>query len=253
MSTLCEATSVEESRGALAGSVAVVTGASRGIGGAVALALAQRGAALCLVGRHRDALQAVANAVPRGRAVHLLLADLGEEDAVRRIADRVERHVGHVDILIHGAGLYGRGTLRDASIEQLDLLYKVNVRGPYLLTQLLLPMLTARRGQIAFVNSSQGLEAGAGVGQYAAMKHALKAIADSLRHELNPEGVRVLTVFPGRTATPGMEDLHRLERKAYRPELLLQPSDVAAVLVNALLLPRTAEVTNISVRPFAKS
>jgi len=130
VSTLCEATSVEESRGALAGSVAVVTGASRGIGGAVALALAQRGAALCLVGRHRDALQAVANAVPRGRAVHLLLADLGEEDAVRRIADRVERHVGHVDILIHGAGLYGRGTLLDASIEQLDLLYKVNVRGP---------------------------------------------------------------------------------------------------------------------------
>ena len=66
-------------------------------------------------------------------------------------------------------------------------------------------MLTARRGQIAFVNSSQGLEAGAGVGQYAAMKHALKAIADSLRHELNSEGVRVVTVFPGRTATPGMQ------------------------------------------------
>ena len=78
-------------------------------------------------------------------------------------------------------------------------------------------------------------------------------IADSLRQELNPEGVRVLTVFPGRTATPGMQDLYRIENTPYKPELLLQPSDIAAVLVNALALPRTAEVTNISIRPFRKS
>jgi NADP-dependent 3-hydroxy acid dehydrogenase YdfG len=238
---------------ALAGKVAVVTGAGRGIGEAIALALAEHGSRLCLIGRHRDALEAVADSLPRSGSVHVFEADLGEEEAVRSLAARLGRHVAQVDILIHCAGLYARGTLRDAPIEQLDLLYKVNVRGPYLLTQLLLPLLTGSRGQVVFMNSSQGLEATAATGQYAATKHALKAIADSLRQEINPEGVRVLTVFPGRTATPGMEEIYRIEKRPYDPEQLLQPADIAAVLVNALGLPRTAEVTNISIRPFKKS
>jgi NADP-dependent 3-hydroxy acid dehydrogenase YdfG len=251
--TPSQSVATDGSTAALAGKVAVVTGASRGIGEAIALALAERGSALCLVGRHRGALQTVADTAPRGRSVHLFEADLGDERAVRSLAARVGQHVGQVDILIHCAGRYGSGTLREASIERLDLLYQVNVRGPYLLTQLLLPLVTASRGQIVFMNSSQGLEATATAGQYAATKHALRAIADSLRQELNPEGVRVLTVFPGRTATPGMEEIYRIEKKPYRPEQLLQPSDIAAVVVNALVLPRTAEVTNISIRPLTKS
>jgi NADP-dependent 3-hydroxy acid dehydrogenase YdfG len=251
--TASQSKALDAGTAALAGKVAVVTGASRGIGEAIAIALAERSSALCLVGRHRDALQAVADAAPRGRSVHLFDADLGDERAVRGLAARVGQHVGQVDMLIHCAALYGRGTLRDASVEQLDRLYQVNVRGPYLLTQLLLPLLTASRGQVVFMNSSQGLEATAAAGQYAATKHALKAIADSLRQELNPEGVRVLTVFPGRTATPGMEEIFRIENRPYKPEQLLQPSDIAAVIVNALGLPRTAEVTNISIRPFTKS
>jgi NADP-dependent 3-hydroxy acid dehydrogenase YdfG len=238
---------------ALAGAVAVVTGASKGIGEAVARTLAERGSTLCLVGRDREALESVAGRVPCPGVAHVFEADLGDEDAVREAARDVEQRVGKADVLVHCAGAYARGTLRDASIEQLDVLYKVNVRGPYLLTQLLLPLLTASRGQIVFVNSSQGLEASAAVSQYAATKHALKAIADSLRQELNLEGIRVLTVFPGRTATPGMQDICKTENKPYTPELLLQPSDIADVIVNAIALPRTAEVTNISIRPFVKS
>lgn len=241
------------STNALAGKVAVVTGASRGIGQAVALSLAACGSSLCLIGRHRDTLEAVAIAAPRARSIHLFEADLREEGAIRTFASELGRRVGRTDILIHCAGAYASGTARDASIEQLDLLYEVNVRAPYLLTQLLLPQLTAAGGQIVFVNSSQGLDACASVGQYAATKHALKAIADSLRHELNPEGVRVLTVFPGRTATPTMQEIYNIEKKSYTPELLLQPSDIASVIVNALAMPRSAEVTNISIRPFMKS
>jgi NADP-dependent 3-hydroxy acid dehydrogenase YdfG len=104
-----------------------------------------------------------------------------------------------------------------------------------------------------FINSSAGLGAKAGVGQYAASKHALKAIADSLRAEVNALGLRVLSVFPGRTASPMQAAVHALEGKAYHPESLLQPQDVAAVVLNALSLPRSAEVTDISIRPLVKS
>jgi len=89
--------------------------------------------------------------------------------------------------------------------------------------------------------------------QYDSTKHALKAIADSLRAEINVHGVRALSVYLGRTASEMQERICQMERKTYRPELLLQPADVASVIVNALSLPRTAEVTDISIRPMIKS
>ena len=90
------------------------------------------------------------------------------------------------------------------------------------------------------------------MGQYAATQHALRAIADSLRAEVNPQGVRVLSVFPGRTATPMQARLCELEGKAYSPERLIQPEDIASTVIHALTLPRTAEITEISIRPFVK-
>ncbi len=136
----------------------------------------------------------------------------------------------------------------------LDLQYATNVRAPYVLTKRLLPLLTASRGQIVFVNSSAGLNAKRpDAGQYAATKHALRAIADSLREEVNPEGVRVLSVYLGRTATPLQEALFREQGKDYHAEMLLQPEDVASVVVQTLMLPPTAEVTEISIRPMRKS
>ncbi len=237
----------------LAGKVAIVTGASRGIGKAIALTLAEHGATLCIIGRHRETLDAVASSATATGPIHVFEADLAEDDAVRDLANAIDVQVRHADILVHSAGAYGRGTICDTSVEQLDFLYRVNVRGPYLLTQLLLPMLMARRGQIVFLNSTQGLNAAASVSQYAATQHALKAIADSLREEVNAKGVRVLTIFPGRTATPRMETIYAVENRVYQPEVLLQPEDIASVILNALALPRTAEVTNICVRPLLKS
>jgi NADP-dependent 3-hydroxy acid dehydrogenase YdfG len=89
--------------------------------------------------------------------------------------------------------------------------------------------------------------------QYDSTKHALKALADSLRGEINRHGVRVLSVYLGRTASEMQEGIYRMEGRPYRPEILLQPDDVASVVVNALGLPRTAEVTDISIRPMIKS
>jgi short-subunit dehydrogenase len=140
-----------------------------------------------------------------------------------------------------------------APVEVLDGQYRVNVRAPYLITQALLPKLKASRGQIVFINSTAGLTARAQVSQYAASKHALKALADSLRDEVNADGVSVLSVYPGRTASPMQAAVHQLEGRAYHPEKLMQAEDVAEIILSALALPRTAEVTDIQVRPSWKA
>ena len=160
--------------------------------------------------------------------------------------------LGHIDLLVHSAGVISLGELQSASIKGLDWQYRINVRAPYALTQALLPTLKARRGQIVFINSSAGLSARAEVGQYAATKHALKAMADSLREEVNPEGLRVLSVFLGRVATPMQLTVHEWEGKHYKPDRLLQPEDVASIVLCSLSLPKTAEVTDLSIRPLRK-
>jgi NADP-dependent 3-hydroxy acid dehydrogenase YdfG len=174
------------------------------------------------------------------------------DDDLQALVASLQRDVDHLDILAHSAGGITLGPVETAPVADLDGQYRTNVRAPYVLTQMLLPMLRSCQGQIVFINSSVGLNARAGVGQYAATKHALRAVADSLREEVNAAGVRVLSVFLGRTASPMQVAIHAAEGKAYHPERLLQPQDVAAVVLNALNLPRTAEVTDISIRPLMK-
>jgi NAD(P)-dependent dehydrogenase (short-subunit alcohol dehydrogenase family) len=120
-------------------------------------------------------------------------------------------------------------------------------------SQALLPLLKGRQGQIVFINSSQGLQARANTGAYALTKHALKALVDSSRQEINADGIRILSIYPGLTATPAIKLLCEIQGQSYRPDLLLQPEDVAQVVLNTLQLPRTAEVTNIEIRPLIKS
>jgi NAD(P)-dependent dehydrogenase (short-subunit alcohol dehydrogenase family) len=144
------------------------------------------------------------------------------------------------------------GQVSSLPVEELDRQYRTNVRAPYLLTQLLIPMLESAAGQIVFVSSSAVRRAVAGMGAYAATKHAVRALADALREELNPSGIRVLTVYPGRTAGPMQETLHQLEGRPYRLDRLLQPDDVAAIILDTLSLPRSAEVTDIDIRPMLK-
>jgi NADP-dependent 3-hydroxy acid dehydrogenase YdfG len=233
---------------------ALVTGASSGIGRAIALGLAGRGAGVWAVGRKLETLQEmVGEASGLPGSVESRLCDLTDDDQVRGLASAVGARVGRLDVLVHSAGVHSMGTIDSASVDDLDWQYRSNVRAPYLLTQLLLPILRASEGDVVFINSSAGMLAGATVGQYAATKHALRAIADSIRQEVNASGIRVLSLYPGRTATPLQEMVHRAEGLDYRPDLLLQPEDVASVVLASLDLPRTAEVTDVSIRPFARS
>ena len=224
--------------------IAVITGASSGIGKAMALCLAAEGVKTCLLGRKLETLDKIAE-LSRKSAPQVLCyqIDLTVDKDVRKISDLIQQDVGHVDMLIHSAGVISFGRLESAPIEDFDRQYRTNVRAPYVLTQALLPMLRTRRGQIVFINSSAGLNASASAGQYAATKHALKAVADSFRHEVNAEGLRVLSIYPGRTASPMQEAVFKMEGREYHPEILLQPKDIATVVINTLSLPRSAEVT----------
>jgi NADP-dependent 3-hydroxy acid dehydrogenase YdfG len=233
------------------GKVAVVTGASGGIGESIAVGLAREGVRLLLAGRSAERLDLVAERArdfsPR---VETFAADLTDDDRIQALAMRSTEMFGGVDILIHSIGYFAGGLVATAPVEDLDRLYRVNVRSPYLLTQALLPSLISRQGQVLFVNSGAGFQpARAGWASYAASKHALRALADGLREEVHAQGVRVITVFPGRTATAMQEEVHRFEGKPYDPDRFLQPRDVAAVVLNALSLPRSAEVTEVRVRP----
>jgi NADP-dependent 3-hydroxy acid dehydrogenase YdfG len=239
---------------AFAGQVALVTGASGGIGGAIATVLAHGGARVCLAGRSQARLAALADRMRQNSGVAVTYAvDLTDDVQITTLVEQIAAVHGRLDILVHCAGTIEHGSVERAPVTLFDLQYAANVRGPYLLTQGLLPLLKKRRGQVVFVNSSRGLMAAANAGQFSATQHALRAVADALRDEVNGDNIRVLSVFPGRTATPRIEALHVSEGRPYQPELLLQPDDIASVVVNALALPWTAEVTNISIRPMLKS
>jgi NADP-dependent 3-hydroxy acid dehydrogenase YdfG len=239
---------------AFSNQTAVITGASSGVGKAISLALAAQGAALCLVGRNVESLEAVAEAA-RAKAPRVISyqADLTLDSSVSELSAALRSDVESIDLLVHSAGVISTGPVESAPVEDLDWLYRTNIRAPYILTQSLLPMLRIRQGQIVFINSLVGLNAKGGSSQYSATKHALKALADSLRDEVNPDGLRVVSIFLGRTASHMQAMVHRMECRNYHPELLLQPADVASVVLNALSVSRTAEVTDITIRHAIKS
>lgn len=226
--------------------VAIVTGASSGIGRAIALALSLEGGTIGLVGRRPEALDQVAGLVERqgARAVRFP-ADLVAPDGAQRLGERIAKELGATDLLVHSAGVF---SIAPADAESV----RGHLNAAEILTRALLPLLRVGPGQIVFINSSVGLPGASATGAYAESKQSLRTLANCLRDEVNQGGIRVLSVFPGRTATPMQAAIHLQEGKPYRPERLLQPEDVASVVLHALAMPPGAEVTDISLRPMRK-
>ncbi len=222
---------------------ALVTGASSGIGLAIAQALAAEG----------TQIHAVARSWPKSpQEWHVHSADFTVEADVKRLATEVSASAAPLDLLIHCAGALEIGTVADFPIAQLDVMYQVNVRAPFLLTQLLLPRLTQTTGQIVFINSSAAVAPNTTLAGYSSTKAAIKSIADCLRLEVNPSGVRVMSVYPGKTASVMQKRAHELAGKPYDAENLMQPDDVAQMVLSALALPKTAEMTDLHIRPMKK-
>lgn len=224
---------------------AFITGATGAIGAGIADACAAAGYRLHLVCRTFAAT--AATSYPDQTTVYA--CDLSSDSEVAGLSDELAT-IGSAALLVHAAGAFDNGTLEEIPPERLDAMYRVNLRSPYAITRALLPALRADHGQIVFVNSSAGAVDGrARIAAYAATKHALRALADAVRADENASGVRVLSIYPGRTAGPMQERLHALEGRRYVPDSLLQPADVAQAVLAALAQPMTAEVTDIHIRP----
>jgi NADP-dependent 3-hydroxy acid dehydrogenase YdfG len=228
----------------------LITGASSGVGKALAQELAARGARVLLIARDPDKLRAVAEAIrSSGGVARQWALDLTDDRALEDFVVEIKREFDGLNFLVHSAGVFRRGRTATAPVSDFDILYRTNVRAPFALTQSLLPLIIARGGAVAFINSTAGERAFAGVGQYAASKHALRALADALRLEVRAQNVRVLSVLLGRTATPMQEEVCRLEGSVYDARRFLQPADVARAIVDALTLPANTAVENLQLQP----
>jgi NADP-dependent 3-hydroxy acid dehydrogenase YdfG len=227
-----------------------VTGASQGIGAAIAVALADAGWTIYAVARRRDALNRLADSRPDGRIVPAP-ADVTDDHDVARLVELVSAS-GPIGVLVHAAGRLGRGSVSETDHESLAEMLKTNFVAPYALTRALLALLP-RGSSLVVLNSSQGVRATGGTAAYAASKHALKGFTDALRDEISERGIRVTSIYPGRTATPGQAQLYDAMSMPYHPDVLLQPESIAQLVLTIVELPPTAEVTDIYVRPALKS
>ncbi|KYK15603.1 MULTISPECIES: SDR family oxidoreductase [Streptomyces] len=223
----------------------VMTGAGSGIGAAVARRLHERGDEVVLHARDAGRAKELAAALPGAKT---LVGDLADPDKLswafshQTLPDRV-------DSLLHIAGVVDLGPVGDLTPKTWRNQLNVSLIAPAELTRLFLPQLRVAQGHVLFVNSGSGLNAHAGWSAYAASKHGLKALADSLRHEEHANGVRVTSVYPGRTASPMQAKVHRQEGKEYDPAAWIDPESVATTILMALDLPRDAEVNDLTVRP----
>lgn len=202
----------------------LVTGASGGIGNALVMALAERGARVTLAGRRRDVLDGLAARVG-GTAV---TADLTE----RAAPERLLAEVGPVDVLVANAGLPASGLLSDYSIDQIDRALDVNLRAPIVMAKLAGAQMAARgAGQLVFMSSLSGRSASARTALYNATKFGIRGFALALREDMRPYGVGVSAVYPGPVREAGMiaDAAVKLPRLATRA-----PSDVAVATVRAI-------------------
>jgi NAD(P)-dependent dehydrogenase (short-subunit alcohol dehydrogenase family) len=225
--------------------VHLITGAGSGIGAAVARRLHERGDSLVLLARDAGRARELAARHPGART---LVADLADPDRISWAFSHQELP-DRLDSLLHIAGIVDLGPVAELRPKTWHQQLNTNLIAPAELTRLLLPPLRASRGQVLFVNSGAGLRAHADWSAYAAAKHGLKALADSLRDEERPHGIRVTSVYPGRTATPMQVKVHSQEGAEYDPGRWIDPESVATTVLTALDLPRDAEINDVTVRP----
>ncbi len=221
----------------------VLTGATSGIGAALARALSQRGDQLVLLGRNKTTAASLRDDFPRAQ---VLIADLADPGTLNGLGRQVD---GDVHSLLHVAGVVELAPVSRLRLSDWEEQLAVNLTSPAVLTRELLPHLRQTQGTVVFVNSSAGLTANADWSAYAASKFGLRAFADALRSEEVEHGTRVTTIYPSRTATPMQEKVHEQEGKVYDPARWIAPETVVAMILHVLDLPPDATIPDVTVRP----
>lgn len=226
----------------LEGRVAVVTGASRGIGRAVALRLAREGARVEAVARTEEALRELAGS---GERITARRADVAREDAVRDVVQAVLRDRGRIDVLVNNAGLGVFAPIEETSWDDFLRVLRVNAGGTFLFSRAVLPgMKRQRSGEIINISSVVGIKGYPRQTAYGASKHAVMGLTKALAAEVQEHGVRVRSICPGGVDT-GLVAQARpdLDRTA-----LMRPEDIADIVLWLLTTSPTAVVDHVQVR-----
>jgi short-subunit dehydrogenase len=230
---------------ALKGKVAVVTGASSGIGEATARELASRGAAVALAARDSGKLEALRRSISASGGLALAVqTDVSDKDSVEAMVGETLAAFGSLDILVNNAGLGLSGRVAELLAEDLRYVFEVNTVGPLNCIQAALPRM-GRGGRIINVSSLVGKRAVPKVGGYCATKFALNALSDALRVEIADRGITVTSVYPGTTRTAFRENSRRTkdERRGWRPKGVTPEKVAQKIAAAAEKGPRDVYVT----------
>ena len=230
--------------GDIRGKTAIVTGAGRGIGKAVAAALVHAGARVVLAARTRPELDLLAEELARrGGEVLAVPTDITQEQQVRDMVQATVGRFGRVDVLVNNAGIGIFKNVSDLTADDMDAMWAVNVRGVFLATREVLPhMIRSRSGDIVTIGSLAGKNVFTGGAGYAATKWALRGFMGSVMLEVREHNIRTVTVFPGSVDT-------NFSGKSLRGSQITQPEDIASAVLFALEVPERTMVSEIDVRP----
>lgn len=218
----------------LKGKVAIVTGASSGIGEATSRELASRGAAVVLASRAMEKLQDLEREISAsGDRVLAVETDVSDRDSVEAMVGRAVEAFGSLDVLVNNAGLGLSGRVAELRAEDLRHVFEVNTVGPLNCIQAALPHMRSG-GRIINVSSVVGRRSVPKVGGYCATKFALNALSDALRVEISDRGITITSVYPGTTRTPFRENSRRTkdEKRGWRPKGVA-PERVAKKIADA--------------------
>lgn len=238
----------QKSQSPLSGTVVLITGASRGIGLAIARALAAEGCHLILTGRRLPALQKVARELSRKKIQVLAkTCDVRDPQSVRALASTIKKQFDGADILINNAGIsHASRPVQDLAYESWKDVIDTNLSGLFLVTHEILPLMR-RGGSIVNNLSIAALRVFPGSSAYNASKHGALGFTDTLREELRPKGIRVIALLPGATDT---EIWNTLWPDAPRKKMI-SPDTVAQAVVYALSLPENSTLEELKLLPSA--
>ena len=206
--------------------VALITGASRGIGKAIALELARLGYDLALVGRNAESLEKVA-AEAEGVKAYPIVADLSQVQSAEQIVEKTAEALGGIDLLVNCAGIPQKGPFTDVTPGQWDEVFAVNARAPFFLCQAALPYLRKSPKPIVInISSVVGFKGYINQSVYASSKHALAGFTKVFAKEVQPYGIRVHLISPGGVATEMVTKM----RPDINPAELIQPEEIAEIV-----------------------
>lgn len=230
----------------LAGATALVTGGSRGLGRAIAEALAREGCRVIIAGRDEQALGAVSAAISQsGGTAYVRHCDVRNEKSVDALASAIHKQFGRLDILVNNAGIaHATATVDQLSIEAWREVLDTNLTGMFLVTRAMLPMMHSG-GTIVNNLSISAKTVFPGMAAYNASKHGALGFTDTLREELRPRGIRVISLVPGATNT---EIWQQFWPDAPR-EKMMSPASIAAVVIASLKMPGNATVSVLEITP----